>query len=59
MTSHEGTSTIKAPLFNGTKFSLWKVRMRTYIIALGVDVWDVVEIGYVKPVVLSSKDDKL
>jgi hypothetical protein len=27
--------------------------------ALGVDVWDVVETGYIKPVVLASKDDKL
>jgi hypothetical protein len=59
MTSHEGTSTNKAPLFNGTNFSFWKVRMRTYIMALGADVWDVVETGYVKPVVLASKDDKL
>jgi hypothetical protein len=33
--------------------------MRTYIIDLGADVWDVVETGYVKPVVLGSKDDKL
>jgi hypothetical protein len=33
--------------------------MRTYIMALGVDVWDVVETGYTKPVVLASKDDKL
>ena len=59
MTIHEGTSTNKAHLFNGTNFSLWKVRMRTYIMALGADVWDVVEIGYVNPVVLSSKDDKI
>jgi hypothetical protein len=59
MTSHEGTSTNKSPMFNGTNFSLWKVRMRTYIMALGADVWDVVETGYVKPVVLASKDDKL
>jgi hypothetical protein len=59
MTIHEGTSTNKAPLFNGTNFSLWKVRMRTYIMALGVDVWDVVETSYVKPVVLDSKHDKL
>jgi hypothetical protein len=59
MTSHEGTSTNKAPLFNGTNFAFWKVRMRTYIMALGADVWDVVETGYVKPVVLASKDDKL
>jgi hypothetical protein len=27
--------------------------------ALGVDVWDVVDTGYVKPVVLANKDDKL
>jgi hypothetical protein len=59
MTSHEGTSTNKAPLFNGTNFAFWKVRMRTYIMALGADVWDVVETGYVKPVVLANKDDKL
>ena len=26
---------------------------------LGADVWDVVETGYVKPVVLANKDDKL
>ena len=33
--------------------------MRTYIMALGVDVWDVVETGYTKPVMLASKDDEL
>jgi hypothetical protein len=33
--------------------------MRTYLMALGADVWDVVETGYIKPVVLDSKDDKL
>jgi hypothetical protein len=59
MSIHEGTSTNKAPVFNGTNFSFWKVRMRTYIMELGVDVWDVVETGYVKPVVLAKKDDKL
>jgi hypothetical protein len=59
MTSHEGISTNKAPLFNGKNFDFWKVRMRTYIMDLGVDVWDVVEIGYVNPIVLDSKDDKI
>jgi hypothetical protein len=52
MTSHEGTSTNKAPLLNGTNFAFWKVRMRTYI-------WDVVETGYVKLVVPANKDDKI
>jgi hypothetical protein len=59
MTRHEGTSTNKAPLFNVTNFAFWKVRMRTYITDLGADIWDVVEIGYVNPVVLANKDDKL
>ena len=43
MTSYEGTSTIKPPLFDGTNFSFLKVRMRTNLMALGADVWDVVE----------------
>jgi hypothetical protein len=59
MTSHEGTSASKPPLFDGTNFAFWKIRMRTYLMALGVDVWDVVETGYTNPVVLASKDDKL
>jgi hypothetical protein len=59
MTSHEGTSTSKPPLFDGTNFVFWKIRMRTYLMALGVDVWDVVGTGYTKPVVLASQDDKL
>jgi hypothetical protein len=59
MTSHEGTSVTRPPLFDGTNFTFWKVRMRSYLMALGADVWDVVETGYINPVVLASKDDKL
>ena len=59
MTIYEGTSSNKVPLFDVTNFSFWKVRMRTYIMSLGADVWDVVDTGYVKVVVLSCKDDKL
>ena len=58
MTGHDG-STNKAPLFDGTNFSFWKVKMRTYLISLGADVWEVVETRYTKPIVLASKDDKL
>jgi hypothetical protein len=59
MTSHDGSSTNRPPLFDGTNVAFWKIRMRTHLMSLGVDVWDVVEIGYVKHVVLASKDDKL
>ena len=40
-------------------FLFWKVRMRTYLMSLGVDVLKVVETGYMKHIVLASKDDKL
>jgi hypothetical protein len=59
MTIHEGTSTSNPPLFDGTNFSFWNIRMRAYLMALGADVWDVVETGYTELVVLASKDDKL
>jgi hypothetical protein len=59
MTSHEGTSVTRPPLFDGMNFAFWEVRMRPYLMALGANVWDVVETGYIKPVVLASKDDKL
>ena len=59
MTSHEWGLTNKVPLSYGTNFAFWKVRMRPYLMSLGADVWDVVDTGYEKPVVLASKDDKL
>ena len=59
MTSHEENSTNKVPLFNGTNFSFSKGRMRTYIMDLGANVWDVVDTGSVRLVVLANKDDKL
>jgi hypothetical protein len=59
MTSHDVSSTNRPPLFDGKKNSFWKIRMKTQLMSLGADVWDVVETGYVKPVVLASKDDKL
>ena len=55
MTSHEG-STNKAPLFDGTFFSFWKLRMRAYLMSLSADVWEVVESGYTKPIILASTE---
>ena len=59
MTSYEWNSSKKVPLFYGTNFSFWKVIMRTYIMSLGADVWDVVETGYVNIVLLASRADKM
>lgn len=45
-------------MFNGTNYVFWKVRMKTYIQSLRVDVWDVVEEEYQRPLVLVTKDHK-
>jgi len=57
MASQDG-STNKAPIFDGTNFAFWKVRMRTFIMSLGVDVWEIVETRYKKPALVESKDEK-
>ena len=59
MKSHKETLTNKVPLFDGTSFSFWNIIMRTYRMSLGADFWDVVDTGYVNPVVLASKHDNL
>jgi hypothetical protein len=59
MTSQDGISTNRPPLFDGTNFSFWKIRMRTHLMSLGANVWDFIETGYVKPIVLASKYDKM
>lgn len=49
MSSQYGVFSNNPPLFNGTNFVFWKVRMRSYLQALGDDVWVVVESGYQYP----------
>ena len=46
MASLEGCSTNKAPLFTGTNYSFWKIRMRMYIMSLGIEVLAALEEGY-------------
>ena len=46
MASLEGCSRNKAPLFTGTNYAFWKIRMTAYIISLGIEVWAVVDLGY-------------
>ncbi|KAH9308310.1 hypothetical protein KI387_036221, partial [Taxus chinensis] len=45
----EGFSSNKAPLFDGTNYAFWSVRMRTYLMALGFDIWQSVAVGYIIP----------
>jgi len=45
----EGFASNIAPLFNGTNYQYWKVRMQIYLRSLGYDVWTVVVNGYTPP----------
>ena len=33
----------KAPVFDGTDYDYWKVRMRAYLLSLGSEVWEICE----------------
>ena len=40
-----GQSLIISPLFDGTNYAYWKVRMRVFLQSLDEKVWQVMEIG--------------
>lgn len=37
------------PIFNGSEYAHWKVRMKTHLRGLNDNVWIMVETGFVKP----------
>ena len=45
----KGQSFIIPPLFDGTNYAYWKVRMRAFLQSLDKKVWQAVEIGWTKP----------
>ena len=44
-----GKSLIILPLFNGTNYAYWKIRMRAFLQSLDEKVWQAIEIGWTKP----------
>ena len=44
-----GQSSIIPPLFYGTNYAYWKVRMRAFLQSLDKKVWQAMEIGWTKP----------
>ena len=44
-----GQFLIIPPLFDGTNYVYWKVRMRAFLRFLDEKVWQVMKIGWVKP----------
>ena len=44
-----GKSLLISHLFDGTNYAYWKVRMKVFLQALGEQVWQAVEVGWIKP----------
>ena len=44
-----GQSLLIPPLFDGTNYVYWKVRMKFFLQVLGEQVWQAVEVGWIKP----------
>ena len=51
-------SLIIPPLFDGTNYAYWKVRMRAFLQSLNEKVWQAVEIGWTKPKEASADWDE-
>ena len=45
----KGQSLIIPPLFDGTDYAYWKVRMRDFLRSLDEKVWQAVKIDWTKP----------
>ena len=53
-----GQLLIIPPLFNGTNYAYWKVRMSAFLQSLDENVWQAVGLGWTKPTeVLVNWDD--
>ena len=44
-----GQSLLIPPLFDGTNYAYWKVCMKVFLQALGEQVWQAVEVDWIKP----------
>ena len=53
-----GQSLIIPPLFDGTNYAYWKVRMRAFLQSLDEKVWQAVEIGWTKPTEVPTDQDE-
>eukprot|EP00253_Pinus_taeda_P001867 PITA_01867 len=49
MSNYEREASIKPPVFDGTNFVYWKVRVFAYLQSLATKVWDIIDIGYTFP----------
>eukprot|EP00253_Pinus_taeda_P015959 PITA_15959 len=49
MSNYEREASIRPPVFDGTNFNHWKVRVIAYLQSLGTEVWNIVETSYAFP----------
>ena len=49
MSNYEKEASIRPPIFDGSNFFYWNVRITVYLQSLGTEVWDIVETGYTFP----------
>eukprot|EP00253_Pinus_taeda_P030842 PITA_30842 len=49
MSNYEREALIRPPIFDGTNFNYWKVRVTAYLQSLGIEVWDIIDTGYTFP----------
>eukprot|EP00253_Pinus_taeda_P019100 PITA_19100 len=58
MSNYEREASIRPPVFDGTNFNYWKVRVTAYLQSLGTEVWNIVETCYAFPSTTPTDADK-
>ena len=61
MDKQEGLSTNRAPRFDGSNHTFWKIKMELYLQSLGMNIWKSVKDGleFLKDVDESEENDKI
>ena len=49
MSNYKREASIRPPIFDGTNFVYWKVRVTAFLQSLGTEVWDIIDTGYTFP----------
>jgi len=49
MSNYNREASIRPPIFDGTNFVYWKVRVTAYLQSPGTEVWDIIDTWYTFP----------
>lgn len=49
MDKQEGISTNKPPVFDRTHYAFWSIRMTSFPLSQGFDIWQTIADGYIEP----------